>query len=297
MDRVIYKVREDFNCSIKEFLKNNHIGRGKIEEIRMKKLAYVNGKNVSIDSYINKNDVLEFRIEEEVDFAPEFIDLDIVYEDDYLLIVNKPAGIIIHPDNKDEIGTLVNRVASYYICNNINRNIRYLHRIDRDTTGLVMFAKDFLTEGIMINKIENNEVDRYYLALACGKFKDLKGEIVASIGKDRHVNGKMCIGNGDKAKYAKTGYEVLGSNKDNTISLVKFKLYTGRTHQIRVHSSYIKHPLVGDVMYGYRGSEKVDRVCLNCNELRFNHPITNEEIIVKIDMPIEYNAFILINNT
>lgn len=292
MDRVVYKVKENLNCSIKDFLKNNHIGRGKIEEIRVKKSVLLNGKNVGLDSIINKNDVLEFWIEEEVDFAPEYIDIDVVYEDDYLLVVNKPAGIIIHPEKKEEKGTLANRIAAYYICNNINRNVRYLHRIDRDTTGLVMFAKDFLTEGMMIKKIENDEIDRYYLALACGKFKDKKGEIIASIGKDRHVNGKMCVANGEKAKYAKTGYEVLGSNKDNTISLVRFRLYTGRTHQIRVHSSYIMHPLVGDKMYGYRGEERVDKVFLNCNEMRFKHPITNEEIIIKIGMPEEYNAFI-----
>lgn len=296
MDKIAIKIREDKNQTIKEFLKESHIGRSKIEEIRTQKLAYLNGNNVSIETVLSKGDLLEIEIKETVDFASDHEELEIVYEDNYLLVVNKPAGIIIHGETKEEHGTLSNRVAYYYRKNNIHRYVRYLHRIDKDTTGLVLFAKDFFTEGLMIKKLEEEAIDRYYCALAKGKFEKNRGEIIASIGTDRHVNGKMCISNSEKAKYAKTGYEVL--DYKNGVSLVKFKLYTGRTHQIRVHSASIGHPLLGDKTYGwvpdnrYPCEKKISRVCLHSLETKFIHPIKNSEIIIKTTIP-EYHKQIL----
>ena len=141
-----------------------------------------------------------------------------------------------------------------------------------------MFAKDYYTEGIMIKNIQDDRVDRFYLGIVNGNINKKKGFIEGAIGSDRHVNNKMCVSKGKNAKYARTEYEVLAEN--DKYSLVKFKLHTGRTHQIRVHSAYINHPIVGDIIYGEKSID-YGRLMLHSYEMRFIHPITNEEIIVK----------------
>lgn len=267
------------NVNLRNYLLNHHIGKEKIKNINYNKEILINNNYVDIDKYIlKKGDEIELLINENIDFEIEEKEVEIVYEDDYLLVVNKPNGIIIHPEKKSDVGTLVNRIAYYYKKKNINRKIRYLHRIDKDTSGLVMFAKDYYTEGIMIKKIQDGEVDRFYLGIVNGKLEKKKGEIIASIGSDRHVNNKMVISKGSSAKYAKTGYEVIQEN--DKYSLALFKLFTGRTHQIRVHSAYINHPIVGDEIYGRR-SEDYSHLMLHSYEMRFKHPINNEEIIIK----------------
>lgn len=285
MDKIEVKITQKYNnISIKDYLKLNHIGRSKIESIRVNKLAFLNNINVNIETILNDGDILTFLIEEDVDFLPLDKKLDIVYEDEYLLIVNKEPGIIIHPDSKEKNGTLSNIVANYYLKNNINRNIRYLHRIDRETSGLVMYAKDFLTEGIMLNKIDNKEIDRIYLAIVNGKLENKTGKINASIGTDRHVNGKMCISK--TGKDALTYYEVQKEYKNKT--LVKCLLYTGRTHQIRVHMSYMGNPIFGDEIYGGNKKE-IKRVALHSYETIFNHPYSNEKKDIKCDLPNDMN--------
>ena len=240
MDNVNIKITSKYNnYTIKEFLKANHIGRGRIEEIRVKKSALVNNEVKPLDYILKDNDILTFIIDEKVDFLSDDKKLDIVYEDDYLLIVNKQANMLVHPDSKDKRGTLVNIVANYYNKNNIKRNIRYIHRIDKETTGIVIFAKDFLSEAILINENE--------------------------YGKD-----------------ALTFYKEI--KRYNDYSLVMFNIKTGRTHQIRVHSSYLSHPLLGDVMYG--GNKKlINRVALHSYNVRFIHPILNTKMNIKCKAP------------
>ena len=188
--------------------------------------------------------------------------------------------MIIHPDDKSKNGALVNLVANYFIKNNIKRKIRYVHRIDKETTGIVVFAKDFISEARLLKDIESHKLVRSYLAFVEGKFNNKKGTINAPIGQDRHKNNKMCVAK--NGKEAITHYEVIEEYKE--YSLVKFTLETGRTHQIRVHSTYINHPLLGDVMYG-GDYQYINRVALHSFEVSFTHPISKKLINVKCELP------------
>ena len=281
MDRININITNEYaGKTIKEFLKINNIGRGKVEAIRVNKQALLNDNVVSLETKLKENDCLSFVIEEQIDFVADDKKLDVVYEDDYILIVNKPANMIIHPDDKSKSGTLVNLVANYYKNNNINRKVRYVHRIDKETTGLVIFAKDFISEARLLKDIESHVLKRNYLAFVEGTFKKKKGTIDAPIGQDRHINGKMCVS--PSGKNAITHYEVIKEYLN--ISLVKFSLQTGRTHQIRVHCKYINHPLLGDVMYG-GDYQYINRVALHSYEVVFTHPITKMLINVNCDIP------------
>lgn len=281
MDNVNIKITSKYNnYTIKEFLKANHIGRGRIEEIRVKKSALVNNEVKPLEYVLKENDILTFIIDEKVDFLSDDKKLDIVYEDDYLLIVNKEANMLVHPDSKDKRGTLVNIVANYYNKNNIKRNIRYIHRIDKETTGIVIFAKDFLSEAILINENESFLIEKIYLALVSGYFKEKEGKINYKIAKKPYSN-LMMVDN-KYGKDALTYYKEI--KRYNDYSLVMFNIKTGRTHQIRVHSSYLNHPLLGDVMYG--GNKKlINRVALHSYNVRFIHPILNTKMNIMCKAP------------
>lgn len=281
MDRININITSNYvGKTIKEFLKENNIGRGKVESIRVNKQAMINDVICSLETKLSLNDCVSFIIDEEVDFVPLKETLEVVYEDDYILIVNKPSNMIIHPDDKSKSGTLANLVANYYKENKINRKVRYIHRIDKETTGIVVFAKDFISEARLLKDLENNKLVRSYLAFVEGKIKNKKGTINAPIGQDRHINNKMCVSS--TGKNAITHYQVIEEYDDFT--LVKFELETGRTHQIRVHAKHINHPLLGDVVYG-GNYQYINRVALHSYEVILTHPITKKELKINCDLP------------
>lgn len=286
MDEIKILVSKEYQGkTIKEFLKLNNVGRGKVEAIRVNKQSFLNGEYKDLETTLKENDLLSFIINEEIDFIADDKKLDVVYEDDYILLVNKPSDIIIHPDDKTKGKTLVNIVANYYKEKGINRKVRYIHRLDKETTGLILFAKDFLSEAILLKELQNDNISRKYLAFLEGKLNKKDGIIKANIDKDRHVNGKMCI-----AKYGKEAiskYKVIKEFKE--YSLVEFSLLTGRTHQIRVHASYINHPLLGDVLYGGNMLYS-SRVALHSYSISFNHPINKKPIDICINLPIDLDV-------
>lgn len=279
--------KENGGKTIKEFLKGHHVGRGRVESVRTTKSSFLNNQFKPIETKLNENDILEFKFDEQIDFVPENMPIDIVYEDEFLLAVNKPSGLIIHPDDKTKAGTLVNRVAYYYQQNNINRSIRYLHRIDKDTTGLVLFAKDFFTEATLLQDIENNEINRKYIALVDGVMTCKNGIINEPIGENRHKNC-MCVSKNGKP--SKTEYTVL--RHFSSFDEVLFTLYTGRTHQIRVHSAYINHPILGDFLYG-KPSSIILRPALHCYKLSFEHPIFKRKMTITAPLPKDLKKILL----
>jgi len=277
---IINKVNS--GISIKEFLKNHHIGRGKVEELRINKSTFINDSFQPLDYILKDKDILKICFEEKRDFISEEKPLEIIYEDEYFLAVNKRAGIIIHPDDKNKTGTLVNAVSSYYEKNNINRKIRYLHRLDKDTTGIVLFAKDFYSEALLLKDIEDNKVKREYIGFCEGNIKELKGKINRNIGPDKYNSKKMCVCKSGKPSITK--YEVIKNYK--YYSEILFTLLTGRTHQIRVHASYIKHPILGDELYNKR-SRLIKRAALHCYKMTFHHPILDKDIQLKCELPLD----------
>lgn len=241
------------NESINSFLDRVHLSKKKIYNLKTNKKISGNFKNY--DEILN--DEIDLNLDEDVDYKPIKGNLNIIYEDDNYLVVNKPRGIIIH----DEKNSLANIVANYYIENNIKSAIRFPSRLDRDTTGVVIFTKNMISASYLDFLFSSDEIDKVYIALAHNRFKENSGKITYSISTDRHNNNKMVTTiNG---KPCKTIYKVL---KNGSTSYVELKIKTGRTHQIRVHLSKIGNPILGDKIYGV--SDKYE-LMLHCKKIEF----------------------------
>jgi len=243
----------------------------------MDKKVRVDGEVHPFSRNLNKGEKLQILIfpKEEYGLLPSAAAIDILFEDDHLLIVNKPAGIDTHPNEPNQTNTLANRVAYYFSNKGIETKVRHIHRLDKDTTGAVLFAKNDLAGAILDRLLEKREIKRTYLALVEGRLKKQRGTINEPIGRDRHHPTRRRVS--VTGQEAVTNYEVLEYYSDNNTSLLKLQLQTGRTHQIRVHLSYIGHPLIGDALYGGK-NVGVSRQALHAAKISLLHPITNERI-------------------
>ena len=257
---------------------NTEYTRSKIQKMIENGNILVNDVKVK-DSYkVKENDYITIEaLEETTDILPENIPLDIYYEDDDLIVVNKPSGMVVHPAPGNYTGTLVN--ALIYHTNNlskVNTNIRpgIVHRIDADTSGLLLVAKNDKAHNILAEAIQKKEVVREYIALVEGIIMEDTATIDAPIGRDKKDRKKMTV-TSENSKDAVTHIRVLERYKDST--LIRCKLETGRTHQIRVHLSYIGHPVVNDPVYGHK--KLIDKdfgQMLHAEKLGFIHPTTKE---------------------
>lgn len=247
-----------------------------LHQFRINKGVRLNGAAVSWSTLLHKSDKFQLHLfqDEEYGVIPEYIEIHVLYEDDHILIVNKPAGIDTHPSSKQATGTLANAVAFYFQTKGIKTKIRHIHRLDRDTTGAVLFAKERLSGAIMDRQLEQRNIKRTYLALVHGIIKRKEGTIAAPIGRDRHHPTRRRVS--PSGQHAVSFYKVLQTFPKKDISLVQLELQTGRTHQIRVHMSSIGHPLLGDKLYG--GQATIGRQALHALKLRLHHPISNEYI-------------------
>lgn len=248
----------------------------------------VNGKTVKGGYITNLDDEIEInRIEEENDIKPEKINLDIVYEDEDVMVINKPNGMVVHPAPGNYNGTLVNGLLGYSdSLSSINGEFRpgIVHRIDANTTGLLMIAKNDKAHEMLAKQLEEKSVHRIYWALVWGVINEDTGLIDAPIGRDKHDRKKMAVT--ADGKKAITNFRVLKRYKN--ASLLELKLETGRTHQIRVHLNYIGHPVVNDNVYGNRKLIDETGQCLHAKELGFVHPRTNEYLEFTSELPEKF---------
>lgn len=284
-----YVTADDIGIRIDKFLFNHDIGltRSAIQKLIDNKSISVNSAAVSKNYKLKENDLITIDFPEPVklDVLPQNIPIDIVYEDDELLVVNKPKGMVVHPAAGNSDGTLVN--ALLYHCDgrlsSINGVIRpgIVHRIDKNTSGLLIIAKTDYSHNCLAEQIKDHSFTREYQAVVCGRFKDSKGTINEPIGRNKYDRKKMCVTE-HNSKNAVTHYEVI--DEFGQFSLLKFTLETGRTHQIRVHSSYIGHPVYGDDVYG-KAVKGVDGQCLHAKKIGFIHPLTNEYIEFDSQLP------------
>ena len=280
MSRYLYNINEE-GKTVYEFLSSFHLGKEKIKLYSKPGHILVNSKQEEVNYLLKKDDKLELIDDLTLDIVPVNKKLNIIYEDDYLLVINKPRNILIHSDGNLNISnTLSNVVANYYKNKGLDIPVRYIHRLDKDTTGIVIFAKDPLTEAYLDDLIDKRILHRDYLAFVEGS---LEKDIVINkpIGRDRHVNNKYRISN--TGKEAVTIVKVVKKYKKYT--LVRLSLKTGRTHQIRVHMASISHPLCGDTLYG--GSLKyIDRPALHSYYVKFND-IFGREIEITQKLPFD----------
>ena len=245
---------------------------------------YVNGINQKCGYILNKNDIITYEIKVDEDIKPENIKIDIVYEDDDIMVINKPNGLVVHPGAGNSSGTLVN--ALMYLSKNlsdINGEYRpgIVHRIDAYTTGLLVIAKNNEAHNILAEEIKEKKAKRKYLALVWGVINNNSGTIDAPIGRDPNNRLKMKVTD-INSKEAVTHFKVLKRFK--RASLLEVSLETGRTHQIRCHMEYIGHPIVNDTMYG--GSVlpvKTHEQVLQSYSLEFISPYDNQLKHISID--------------
>ena len=289
IDEVVIGQRID-----KFLVENTEYTRSKIQKMIDNDCILVNGKSIKSSYTLKAGDQIEVKdYEENTDILPENIPLDIYYEDDDLIVVNKPSGMVVHPAPGNYTGTLVN--ALMYHTNNlstVNSTIRpgIVHRIDADTSGLLLVAKNDKAHNILAEAIQKKEVVREYIALVEGVIKEDTATIDAPIGRDVNNRKKMCV-TGDNSKEAVTHIRVLKRFTDAT--LIRCKLETGRTHQIRVHLSYIGHPVVNDPVYGRRKliNPKFGQM-LHAEKLGFVHPTTKEYMEFTSPVPDEFTKIL-----
>jgi 23S rRNA pseudouridine1911/1915/1917 synthase len=262
----------------------------------------LNAKVVKASHKVKSSDTISINLPppRSLDILPEAIPLNIIFEDEYLLVLNKQAGLVVHPSSNTVNGTLVN--ALLYHCKDslsqINGVLRpgIVHRLDKDTTGLMLACKNDLAHKRLAEQIKNREVERYYQTLVLGNLRETSGSVIKPIGRDHNDRKRMrTFETLEHARYAKTNWQLLKRYKykasQDPFTLLECKLDTGRTHQIRVHMNYIKHPIIGDAVYGIEKNKlKAYRPLLHSYKLEFTHPITEERLKFEVDLPEDFKV-------
>ena len=282
------KVEEETTSRLDTYLAEKlELSRSKIQKLIKEDLVTVNGKNVNGSYQVKLNDEIEVNddLDYEMKVEPENIPLDIVYEDDDLLVINKASGMVVHPAAGHYTGTLVNALLYHFNIESKDK-IRpgIVHRLDKDTSGVMLVAKNEWTHERLSDMISKKEVKRHYLAIVNGLIKHDTGTIDAPIGRDASDRQKMAVTD-QNAKDAITHFKVLEQFKENT--LLECILETGRTHQIRVHLAYINHPVLNDPAYG-KGKATSFGQMLHSKSIKFKHPRTGKEIFFEIEPPKEF---------
>ena len=272
------------NKRIDQYLSSvTEYSRSKIVKLIKNGLVLVDNEIVKPSYIVKLDDNIQIigELEENIDIIPENIELDIIYEDSDVIVVNKSSGMVVHPANGNYSKTLVN--ALLYHTKSLSENSNrpgIVHRIDKDTSGLLMVAKNDESHQFLADKLSRHDITRKYIALVWGVIKHDTGTIDAPIGRDKNDRQKMSVTDVN-SKDAVTHFKVLERYKNAT--LIELELETGRTHQIRVHMNYIGHPIVNDPVYGRRKIINDYGQMLHAKTLGFIHPKTNEYLEFSVE--------------
>ncbi|WP_130806818.1 RluA family pseudouridine synthase [Senegalia massiliensis] len=292
-------VEDDANERIDVYLADelDDFSRSYIQKLIKKNKIKVNNELIKSKYIVSEGDKVYIELPEEkkLELIPENINIDIIYEDYDVAIVYKPRGMVVHPAPGNYNSTLVNALL-YHLdtLSNINGNIRpgIVHRIDKDTTGLLMIAKTNLAHLSLAEQLKKHTINRRYIALVEGNIKEDKGIINAPIGRNPKDRKKMCVTE-ENSKHAVTHFKVIERFKDYT--LIEAKLETGRTHQIRVHMKYIKHPVVGDKVYGIKKQKfNLEGQLLHAKIIGFIHPRSGEYLEFESELPEDFSNLLRI---
>jgi len=276
-----YTIQEN-DKTVKDILRETlNFSRRLSKRLELSNKIFLNGSIIKLNKSVFKGDVLSVEFDEEEDeYDAVNIPIDIVYEDPDLLVVNKPPYIVVHPTKSHQNNTVANGVAYYFKEKGIKRKVRLVNRLDMNTSGIVIIAKNPYVHNELANQMKSNTVEKYYYAIVEGIIENDEGTINEPIARLNpediirivHSSGKECI----------THYKV--EKKFTDMTLVRLKLETGRTHQIRVHMKHIGHPILGDTLYGSE-SELIKRQALHCCEMKFKQPLTGQEIAIICPLP------------
>lgn len=287
-------VVEEENIRIDKYLASNtEFSRSLIGKMLEDKAILLNDKSVKASHKVSLNDVIDIDDNYVKDdyIEPNKMDLNIVYEDNDIIVINKPSGVVVHPGSGNKNNTLVNGLK-YYTTNLSDTNGEerpgIVHRIDKDTSGLLLVAKTNIAHEVLADKFKNKEVKREYLALIKGVFPHNSATIDAPIGRDKMDRKKMTV-TSENSKKAITHLKVIKRYKKYT--LVSLILDTGRTHQIRVHMKYIGYPIYNDPVYTNDVTTPFGQF-LHSYKMDFNHPITKEKMHFECPLPSEFQEFI-----
>ncbi len=282
--------KENENKRIDAFLsEETDYSRTKINKLIKEEKILVNNKKIAPSYKLKENDIIKIETpeKEEIDILPEEMDIDIIYEDKYLAIINKKSGVVVHPAVGNRNHTLVNGLMHHFNNLSTKDQIRpgIVHRLDKDTSGLMIVAKDDKTHELLSEMIKEKQVERKYLALVHGIIKHEKGTIDAPLGRDITNRQKYAVTD-INSKEAITHFKVIERLKEAT--LIECKLETGRTHQIRVHMAYIGHPIVNDPVYGRKKIINNFGQMLHSTSIKLIHPITKQELKFNQEPPKEF---------
>lgn len=273
------------DTSIKQILKNEfNMSERFILKLKTNKCIYINNVCMPIHSSINEGDTLSIKenfIEDSDGIVSnDNITLNILFEDDYLLILDKPAGIAVHPSILHYDNSLSNGVKSYFEKIGLRKKIRPVNRLDKDTSGIVIFSKNEYIQECLVRQMSNNIFKKKYIAILEGLLEKVSGTINAPIARKKDSIIERCID--ESGDIAISHYKVL--QRLGTMTEVEYTLETGRTHQLRVHSAFIGHPIIGDSLYGNESS-LISRQALHSYYVEFIHPITKKEMVIRSKLP------------
>lgn len=285
---------EEVNLRIDKYLAaNTEYSRSLIAKMVENEYVLVNGKKTKNNYILKSGDKIEIKdgFIEPLDVKPENIPLNIVYEDDDIIVLNKESGMVVHPGNGNNDGTLVNALLYHTnALSDVNGEVRpgIVHRIDKDTSGLMVVAKNNKAHEILADALSKHEIKRDYIALLKGEFLSDTATIDAPIGRDKLNRKKMTV-TGENSKDAITDMRVLKRYKGYT--LVRLSLHTGRTHQIRVHMEYIGYPVYNDPVYTNDKTTEFGQF-LHSASIDFVHPITKEHMHFECELPKYFKEFL-----
>lgn len=297
MDSFVVKKEEENNRIDCYLAKKKDLSRVAIQRLIGEEKILVKGKKTKPSYKVQENDEITIEEEEpkEIELKAQDIPIEIIYEDDDMIVVNKPKGMVVHPANGNPDGTLVNAIMA--ICRDslsgIGGEIRpgIVHRIDKDTSGILMVAKNDKAHIALSEQIKNHEVKKTYIALVRGIVKENEATIKMPIGRSTKDRKKMAVT--QNGKEAITHFKVLQRYPKHNCTLLEVKIETGRTHQIRVHLSQIGYPIIGDTTYSNGKNEwGIQGQCLHAKNLQFKHPTTGKEMFLEAELP-EYFQEIL----
>lgn len=286
-----YKVIDDKYLNLREVLKNEFkISSRLLLKLMRDKKIFLNNEQIDKNINLKLGDIIQVDlncIEDNSNIVPSEISLDILYEDEYILIVNKPSDMAVHPSLRHYTDCLSNGVKAYFDKNSLHRLIRPVNRLDKDTTGIVIFAKNSYIQECLILQMKKKILKKEYIGILSGILKEKSDTINAPIARKEGSIIERCID--ENGQEAITHYEVI--KEVNNISVVHFILETGRTHQIRVHSMYVGNPLLGDTLYATK-SNLITRQALHAYKVAFIHPISKENIEITADLPDDMKKII-----